>query len=528
MPTVQRGLSHASVPAMLTDAFGRFGDAAAIADDDGTLTFAGLGALTGAYARAVAAQGLGSGDVVAVWVPNSGQAVAAIAGALSAGTAVTRLSTRLKGGEASYALRTSGARLLLTVRDCVGLDLPGMLGAADPELAGLPTVRLDDRGERDAFLATGSSVAPDEIADRGARVGPDDTAFLLFTSGTTGRPKGAMVPHRAGVASAAQERAAFGLGEADRSFVVLPVFHVFGLTIVLAGLTAGATTRTTAGAFDPDGLVGLLERERITFLPGPPPIFDALLAHPGRAHADLGALRCAFVASTSIPGALLRRLHGELGLEVVTGYGLTEGIIVSLTPRDAPIDVVATTAGRVLDEVDLRVVDDAGQDVPAGTPGEFWVRTPSTTTGYFRDAEATRAAFAPGGWLRTGDVGTVDADGLLRVTDRKKDMFIVGGFNAYPAEIEAILGEHPGVAQAAVIGVPDARMGEVGVAFVVPGAPGLRAEDLLAWAREQMANYKVPRHVELVDELPLTASMKVAKFELRDRFAERLAQGAPS
>jgi len=516
--TVSR-LEPGSVPAAIAAAVDRFGDRPAIVDDEQTLSFTELGDLCDRYARAVAARGLGPGDNVAVWAPNSAQWVAAVLGALRAGVCVTLLSTRLKGGEASYALRAGESRLLLTVTDCVGLDLGAMLRESDPELD-LSTVRIDDTDALTAFLAEGDGVGAGEIAARVAELGPEDTAFLLFTSGTTGRPKGAMVPHRAGVVSARQERETFGLAAGDRSYVVLPMFHVFGLTIVLAGLTCGATTITTSGAFDPAGFVDLLERERISFLPGPPPIFDALLAHPDRPGADLSALRCAFVASTAIPGVLLRRLHGELGVpDVVTGYGLTEGIIVSMSRRGDDIETTASHAGRVLEDVEVRVVDESGADLEAGEPGEFWVRTPSTTTGYYGDPDGTAAALTPDGWLRTGDIGTVTSDGYLRVTDRKKDMFIVGGFNAYPAEIEAILCEHPGVGQAAVIGVPDERMGEVGAAFVVRADPALEADELVAWAKDQMANYKVPRYVELVDDLPMTASMKVAKFVLRDRYA---------
>jgi len=518
-------VTHGSIPAMFADAVARYGDHPAVVDDGCSLSFFELGELARTYARAIASRGLGRGDNVALWAPNSAEWVAAMLGALSTGASVTLLSTRLKGNEAAYALRKGQSRLLLTVNDCLGMDLAGMLASADPELALMPTVVLDDDEQLESFLVESAGTSVAAIADRIAELDPEDTAFLIFTSGTTGRPKGAMVPHRAGVVSAEQERRAFDLREGDRIYVVLPMFHVFGLTIVLAGLSCGASTLTTGGAFDPADLVPLLEREKVTFLPGPPPIFDALLAHPGRADADLAALRCAFVASTTIPGTLLRRLHREAGIgDVVTGYGLTEGIIVSLSPRGDDIEKTASCAGRVLPEVQIRVVDDSGQEVAAGEPGEFVIRTPSTMTGYYGDAEATAATLSADGWLKTGDIGTVDADGYLRVTDRKKDMFIVGGFNAYPAEIEAILGEHPDVAQVAVIGVPDDRMGEVGVAFVVPSTPQADAQAIAAWAKDNMANYKVPRRIELVEELPMTASMKVAKFLLRDRYAQMTSE----
>jgi acyl-CoA synthetase (AMP-forming)/AMP-acid ligase II len=266
----------------------------------------------------------------------------------------------------------------------------------------------------------------------------------------------------------------------------------------------------------------VLERvadERITVLPGAPTIYQAILDHPGRDDHDLTSLRVAVTGAADIPVELIRRIHDELPFSVVvTGYGLTEGGTATATsPGDDP-ETIATTVGRPRPGFELRLVDHEGNDVPDGEPGEVLLRGGSIMSHYLDDPQATAAAISSDGWLRTGDLGTLTDDGCLRIVGRSKDMYIVGGFNAYPAEIENVLLGHPDIRQAAVIGVPDERLGEVGRAFVVL-APGstTTGDEIVAWSRDQMANYKAPRAVELVDELPINATGKVMKDELRAR-----------
>jgi acyl-CoA synthetase (AMP-forming)/AMP-acid ligase II len=254
-------------------------------------------------------------------------------------------------------------------------------------------------------------------------------------------------------------------------------------------------------------------------LPGPPTLYQSLLNRPRRDGADISSLRLAVTGAAVIPTELVRRMLDELGFEtVITAYGLTEasGFVTSCRRGD-DIETIATTSGRAIPGVEVRIVDDDGQEVERGQAGEILCRGYNVMSGYFEDPEATAEAIDSEGWLHTGDVGTMDAAGNIRVTDRKKDMFIVGGFNAYPAEIENLLLRHPAVAQVAVVGVPDDRMGEVGVAFVVPahGVPVV-GEEIVEWAREQMANYKVPRRVHVVESLPVNAAGKVLKFQLRE------------
>jgi acyl-CoA synthetase (AMP-forming)/AMP-acid ligase II len=310
-----------------------------------------------------------------------------------------------------------------------------------------------------------------------------------------------------------------GLTEDDRYLMVNPYFHMFGLKAgILASVVAGATMLPEP-VFDVDGVLERVAAEQVTVLPGAPTIYQAILDHPSREQHDLSSLRVAVTGAADIPVELIRRVHDELPFStIITGYGLTEGGTAAATsPGDDP-ETIATTVGRPRPGFELRIVDGDGQDVPQGEAGEILLRGGSVMSHYLDDPEATRDALSEDGWLRTGDLGQLDEAGCLRIVGRAKDMFIVGGFNAYPAEIENALLRHPDVQQAAVIGIPDERLGEVGMAFVVlqPGAATTGA-DLIAWARDEMANYKVPRAVEIVDELPVNATGKVVKDELRAR-----------
>jgi len=273
-----------------------------------------------------------------------------------------------------------------------------------------------------------------------------------------------------------------------------------------------------------------VDEERITMLPGPPAIYQTILDHPELGRFDLSTLRLAVTGSAAVPVEMIRRMREELTFKtIVTGYGLTETTgIATMCRHDDPIETISTTAGRAIPGVEVQLIDEDGAPVATGAPGEVVVRGYNVMRGYFNDPGATAATIDDEGWLHTGDVAVMDEQGNVRITDRIKDMFIVGGFNAYPAEIEGMMLRHPAVGQVAVVGVPDHRMGEVGMAFVVP-RPGTEVtpDELIAWCREEMANYKAPRYVELVDELPLNASGKVLKFQLRERAAAALAPDSP-
>ena len=271
--------------------------------------------------------------------------------------------------------------------------------------------------------------------------------------------------------------------------------------------------------FDVERVLARVADERITVLPGAPTIYQSILDHPSRGDHDLDSLRVAVTGAADIPVELIRRIHDELPFSVVvTGYGLTEGGTASATsPGDDP-ETIANTVGRPRPGFEVRIVDGDGTDVPAGEAGEIRLRGGSVLSHYLDDPGATAEALSADGWLKTGDLGVIGNDGCLRIVGRSKDMFIVGGFNAYPAEIENALLAHPDIAQVAVVGIPDERLGEVGMAFVVPRHGAVVAtQDVIDWSRDQMANYKVPRRVEFVATLPMNATGKVLKDALRQR-----------
>ena len=348
---------------------------------------------------------------------------------------------------------------------------------------------------------------------------------IIFTSGTTGAPKGAMLRHGASVRLYDAWSDVVGLRHGDRYLLIYPLFHTAGLKSgLLASLLKGATLLPHL-VFDPATVMSLVQAERVTMLPGPPAIYQTIL-NTDVSEYDLSSLRLAVTGAAVVPVELVVKLREELGFDsVVTGYGLTETTgTVAMCRHDDDPEIIAHTSGRPLDGIEMKIVDADGNELPTGEQGEIVTRGYQVMIGYFDNPEATAETVDADGWLHTGDVGYVDAQNNVTITDRIKDMFIVGGFNAYPAEIEGLMLEHPDLAQVAIVGVPDERMGEVGMAFVVPTAGHtVDRDEVLAWAREHMANFKAPRYLEVVDALPLNASGKVLKFELRQRGRELTA-----
>jgi acyl-CoA synthetase (AMP-forming)/AMP-acid ligase II len=485
---------------------------------------------------ALVAAGIEPGDRVAVWAPNCWEWVVTLLGMESAGAVLVPLNTRYKGLEAAEILRRSRARMLFTVEGFLGNDYVSMLRDATPEgidTLDLGVVLLRDTGSRPAGVGTCDelleAVDDDARAELDRRVEDqqgDAVSDLLFTSGTTGHPKGVIQTHAQSLRAFADWADIVGLRPGDRYLCINPFFHTFGYKAgILAALMTGSTLVPLA-VFDLDRVVEVIESEQISMIPGPPTIYQSLLNHPGYDPGRAGTLRLAVTGAAVVPVELVRQMREVLGFEtVVTAYGLTESCgIATVCRHDDDPETIATTSGRAIPGLEVRVADDDGTPCPPGEPGEVVVRGYTVMQGYFEEPEQTAEAIDADGWLHTGDVGVMDDRGYLRITDRKKDMFIVGGFNAYPAEIEQLLLTHPDVAQAAVVGVPDERMGEVGYAFVLATAGSTpRPEELVAWAKEHMANFKAPRHVAVLDEMPLNASGKVLKYELRERAIDAVA-----
>ncbi|HVY11607.1 MAG TPA: FadD3 family acyl-CoA ligase [Mycobacteriales bacterium] len=514
-----------TIPDLLEATASRFGDAPAVIDGGLTLSYADLLAESRTFAAALVARGVRAGERASIWMPNSWRWIVAVLGIWQAGGVLVPVNTRFKGTEASDILGRAGVRLLVTVSDFLDTDYVAMLeGAPLPELADIVIARGPVTGRSvpwDDFLALATPDSVVDAANRRKDLTPDNPSDILFTSGTTGRPKGVVMTHSRTMQVARDWVAMTGLRAGDRYLMVNPYFHMFGLKAgILASITAGATMYPEA-VFDVDTVLRRVTAEKITVLPGAPTIYQSILDHPNREEYDLSSLRVAVTGAADIPVTLIRRIYDELPFRVViSGYGLTEaGTATGTGSEDGP-EEVATTVGRARPGFEIRLVDAGGNDVGDGEAGEILLRGPSVMLQYLDDPTATAASLSEDGWLRTGDIGRLDPDGLLRIVGRAKDMFIVGGFNAYPAEIENLMLGHPDIRSVAVIGIPDERLGEVCMAFVVveDGAvatPG----DIVAWSRDHMANYKAPRRVEILDELPLNATGKVMKEELRARAA---------
>jgi HIP---CoA ligase len=559
-----------TIPAALAAAARDFGAAPALAEPGGPrLSYVQLNERATAIASMLYADGVEPGDRVAIWSPNTHHWVLAALGTLCAGGTLVPVNTRFTGHEALDVISRSGASVLFVAGPFLGADrlaaLRAAAAAADspgdlsrlrrivriPVEAGQPPDQAGGQGPSDgvtgAFRPSGGSgrgpgarpreggvlpradtvldwaefearAAAVPARDRAAPVGPEDVSDILFTSGTTGRSKGVMSAHRQSLAVARAWAECGRLTSDDRYLVVNPFFHSFGYKAgILACLVSGATL-VPQPVYDPGRAMSLVASERITVFPGPPTIYQTILDHPERAAHDLSSLRLAVTGAAAVPVALIERMRAELSFEtVLTAYGLTEAVVATMCrPGDDP-QTVATTSGRATAGFEVRIAGPDEGEAKPGDPGEILLRGPNLMLGYLDDPAATWEAIDSDGWLHTGDIGRLDDGGYLTITDRLKDMYICGGFNVYPAEVEQVLARLDGVAESAVIGVPDARLGEVGRAYLVP-RPGhtLDAAAVLAFCRERLANYKVPRQVVFRDTLPRNPSGKTLKRLLRE------------
>ncbi len=533
-----------TIPAAVQAAAVQFGDATALAEPGGpVLSYRALHERVRDVARALIANGIEPGDRVAIWSPNTHHWVLGGLGALYAGATLVPVNTRYTGPEALDVISRSRARALLVAGPFLGADRHALLAAAAAEAgATLPALNVTipvgpDQAPAAAlgwadFVARAAEVSAATADDRAAAVAADDVSDILFTSGTTGRSKGAMSAHRQALDVARAWARCAELTSADNYLIVNPFFHSFGYKAgILACLLTGATIIPQL-VFDAGQALRLIEAERITVFPGAPTIYASILDHPERDRRDLSSLRLAVTGAAVVPVALVERMRAELSFDsVLTAYGLTEAVVVTMCrPGDDP-DTVATTSGRATAGFEIRIAPAGhGADQPvieasdAGNPGdagpdpagEILLRGPNVMLGYLDDPAATAEAIDAGGWLHTGDVGRLDERGYLTITDRLKDMYICGGFNVYPAEVEQALARHPAVAESVVVGVPDGRLGEVGKAFVVL-RPGIAAtaDDLIEFCKARLANYKVPRQVEFRADLPRNPAGKPLKRLLR-------------
>jgi acyl-CoA synthetase (AMP-forming)/AMP-acid ligase II len=525
-----------TIPRLVRASAQVFGDRPAIIDGEVTRSFAELAGDVLLAARGYAALGIRPGDRVGVWAANSYRWVVAALGVLTAGGIVVPLNTRYRGAEARQLLGRTQARALVVEQAFLGYDHIGSLfgdtaaaEAPDYDLAHLRLVV--NLGAEPGTAPSGSLVSWSELIAAAGHVSvaeaiatadavrPDDLSEIIFTSGTTGAPKGVQLTHGAPIELYVSYGQIWGLRPGDRYLIILPLFHTGGNKAGMISCLLHGATMVPMPVFEPAAAMRLIESHRITVLNGSPTIYTSILDHPDRDRYDLSSLRLAATGAAVVPQRLVERARTELPFQnFITAYGLTECAgTATMCRQDDSADVVAATSGAALPGVEVRVIGlDGGGAVPAGTPGEVLIRGANVTGGYWRDQEATRTAIDPDGWLHTGDIGSLDAAGNLKITDRLKDLFIVGGFNVSPAEVEQVMARHPDISEVAVVGVPDVRLGEVARAYVIP-KPGSApdSERIIAWCRERLANFKVPRSVHVVAELPRNASGKVLRRELR-------------
>ena len=550
-------MTDLTIPRLLRTSAHRYGNLEAVADSSTSLTFADLADAALLVARAAQAHGIAPGDRVAIWAPNTHRWIVSALGILCAGAVVVPINTRFRGAEAHELLARTQARAVLVEQGFLGYDQLGALRAngsdgasAEPGLSGLElVVDLSAHGPGhapsgpgpavggaagmgwDEFLRSASDVPVDTAVRTLNAVRPDDLSEIIFTSGTTGRAKGVMLSHGPAIELYTPYGEIWGLRAGDRYLISLPLFHTGGNKAGLITSLIHGVTMVPLPVFDVVTAMATIERERITVMNGPPTIYAAILDDPRRPQFDLSSLRLAATGAAVVPEVLVERARAELPFQnFITAYGLSEcyGTATMCRASDST-ETVARTNGAALPGVELRVVNSAGRDVETGIPGEVLVRGRNISPGYWQDAAATAGAIDADGWLHTGDIGTVDPAGNLKITDRLKDLFIVGGFNVSPAEVEQVMAWHPDIREVAVVGVADPRLGEVARAYVVPAHGKAPSEKhIIEWCRERLANFKVPRAITFVEALPRNASGKVLRRELRARAEEPGAQpGAP-
>lgn len=498
-----------TVPGLVRRAATEYGDAAACSMDGRTVSYAELHDQVRRTAAAYHQRGLEPGGRVVLWAPNSIDWIVAGLAVTYAGGTLVPANSRYTAHEVVDIVERTKARLVVIADGFLGRTQISDLRALSPAAPILDLADLESLSYEAEDLA-----AVEAAADA---VTPDDIADILFTSGTSGRPKGVLSAHRQTVAAAAAWSAVGEVSSADRYLVISPFFHSYGYKVgVLVGLLHGCTLHPMA-TFDADAALALIESERITMVPGAPAIFLGLLESPAFATTDTSSLRFANTGAANVPVALVERLQRELSFDlVITAFGMTECVVATMCRRGDSDETVATTCGRAIDGMETAIADpETGEHLPAGTEGELLLRGSQVMLGYLDDPAATAEAIDADGWLHTGDVGVLEDNGYLRITDRLKDMYICGGFNVYPAEVEQALVRLDGVVDVAVIGAPDERLGEVGKAFVVRRDGGPDADAVIVFARERLANFKVPREVVFVDALPRNLGGKVLKTELR-------------
>ena len=498
------------------------------------MTYGELAAAVENFAAGLLALGLGRGDRIGIWSPNNAEWVIAQFATARIGLILVNINPAYRTAELDYVLNKVGCRALILAKAFKTSDYVGMVRSLGEEK--LPY--LEERIVIDDAPTAGfrrfsdvSALATDDlrarVRDIGASLSPDDPINIQFTSGTTGFPKGATLTHHNIVNNGRFVAARQRFTEDDRLCIPVPLYHCFGMVMgVLGCVTHGAAMVFPDEAFEPASVLDAIEQERCTALYGVPTMFIAELDHPSFAGRDLSSLRTGVMAGAPCPEPVMRRVISDMHMRDVTiCYGMTETSPVSFQSMpDDDLEKRVSTVGRIHPYVEVKIIDVDGNVLPRGVQGELLTRGYSVMRGYWGDPEKTREAIDEGGWMHTGDLAVMDADGYCRITGRVKDMIIRGGENVYPREIEEFLYRHPAVQDVQVFGVPDQKYGEEVCAWIrLRAGGGAVDEDIRAFCRGQIAHYKIPRYVRFVDEYPMTVTGKIQKFVMREAMARELS-----
>jgi fatty-acyl-CoA synthase len=510
-------------------------------------TYRELAARADRLAAGLLAAGVERGERVGIWSPNRAEWLLTQLATARIGAILVCVNPAYRAAELDYALRQVGCATLITARRFKGSDYLALLREVAPGIAAARpgALRLDRLPELRRVIVLGHDAPPgtetfDALLARGADVPrgaldaatcalhPDDPINIQFTSGTTGHPKGATLTHRNVVNNARFVTSTIRLTETDRLCIPVPFYHCFGMVMGTLGcITKGAAMVVPGEGFDPEDTLRAVGEERCTALYGVPTMFVAMLDHPRFDAHDLSSLRGGIMAGALCPIEVMRAVQARMHMrEVTIAYGMTETSPVSFqSDVDDPLERRVASVGRVHPHVEVRIVDGDGAVVPVGTQGELLTRGYGVMRGYWGDAEGTARAIDADGWMHSGDLATLDAEGFCEITGRVKDMIVRGGENVYPREVEDFLYTLPGVAQAQVFGIPDPKLGELVCAWILP-RPGATVdpEEIRAACRGRIAHYKVPAHVSIRDDLPMTVTGKPQKFVMRERMVAELSE----
>ncbi len=515
----------------------RFGDRAALVSrhQGVRLSYAELDAEVDRVALALLAAGIGKGDRVGIWAPNCAEWVFVQYATARIGAILVNVNPAYRTHELEYALRQSGVRLLVSAPSFKTSDYVAMVEEVRGGLDGLERVIFTEHESWDELLDAGGTHDAGALAEREPSLAFDDPINIQYTSGTTGSPKGATLSHHNILNNGFFVGELLGYSAEDRVCIPVPFYHCFGMVMGNLGATThGACMVIPAPAFEAEATLEAVAEERCTSLYGVPTMFIAELDDPGFSDHDLTSLRTGIMAGSPCPAEVMKRVQSEMHMEeVAICYGMTETSPVSTqTRKDDALELRVGSVGRAGPHIEIKVVDpDSGQLVPRGESGEFCTRGYSVMLGYWEEPERTGEALDAAGWMRTGDLATMDDAGYCSIVGRIKDMAIRGGENVYPREIEEFLYGHPAVADVQVVGVPDPKYGEELCAWVVTREDAdATEEEIRDYCRGKLAHFKVPRYVVFCDEFPMTVTGKVQKYKLREESLKRLglSEAVPS